>query len=77
MIRRQDLVSSHGKVGIFTEVATRTMKDMGMVKCTGLMALAIRANGKMVFKTELVAWNSPMGVSKKENSRKTFSKAHV
>jgi len=44
-IRKMEWVSSHGRVVTFIKDATKMMRDMDMVRCTGRMAHAIRANG--------------------------------
>jgi hypothetical protein len=40
-------VFSHGKVVINIEGPTKMMKDMDMVKCTGLMVATTKENGFM------------------------------
>ena len=45
LIRRKVTVSLYGLQGIFTLVSTRTMKEMGMARCSGLMVVGIRVSG--------------------------------
>jgi hypothetical protein len=48
-IKNLVLVFSHGKVVINIEGPTKMMKDMDMVKCTGLMVATTKENGFMEF----------------------------
>ena len=52
-IKRMDSVFSNGKVAMCSRVHIRTMKETGMVKCTGLMAATTRVNG---VKASNMAW---------------------
>ncbi len=39
--------SLHGRVGIYTRGTTRMIREMDMVRCTGLMVAFIKVNGRM------------------------------
>jgi hypothetical protein len=52
-IKNRALVSSLGNQATCTAVATKTTRDMATVKCTGLMALATKAIGRMESSTGL------------------------
>lgn len=47
--RNQDMVFSHGQVGMYTRVIIRTIHEMVMVRCTGRMVVFIRVIGGMGF----------------------------
>jgi hypothetical protein len=44
-IKRTGSVCSNGKAEIFTEALIETMKEKALVRCTGLMAVSIKASG--------------------------------
>lgn len=45
MIVSLDMDSLHGQVATYIKVSTKMMKEMVMVKCTGLMAVATKVIG--------------------------------
>jgi hypothetical protein len=47
MIKRMDSEFSPGKVEIFIREGTRTMKEMGWERCTGLMEVCTKGNGEL------------------------------
>ena len=54
MIKRTVTVYLPGIVAIFTKEVIKTMKEMAMEKCFGLMAPFIKVNGKKAFNMEWV-----------------------
>lgn len=45
MIVKVDMDSLHGQVATYIKVSTKMMKEMVMVKCTGLMAVVTKVTG--------------------------------
>jgi len=74
--RRVDLVNLLGKVAMFTEDATRMMRDMDTERCTGLMVHATRVSGSTESKMVWEGWSLPMVVLKKVYLRTMFTRDH-
>ena len=58
--KRMVWVPSLGKVAISTMVTTSTTREWATVRCTGLMVLFTKVNGKKVFKMVVVLCHSRM-----------------
>ena len=58
--KRMVWVPSLGKVAISTMETTSTTKEWATVRCTGLMVLFTKVNGKKVFKMVVVSCHSLM-----------------
>lgn len=54
MIKRTVTESLLGTVEIYTRETIKMMKEMDMERCSGLMALFIKVNGRKVFSMEWV-----------------------
>ena len=73
-IRKMAWVNLSGKVGTFTMVCIKMMKEMVTEKCFGLMVLVIKESGKKAYSMELVGWSSLMEELKKACLRTMCSK---
>jgi hypothetical protein len=72
MTRSAALGLSLGHLGTFIKESIKTMKGKATVRCTGLMSLAIKANGLKAFSMATDEWFSLM-VRKKKATLKTMS----
>jgi hypothetical protein len=52
--RRMEMEFLLGRVVMYTKVITKMMKEMDMVKCSGLMDLGIKESGKRASNMEMV-----------------------
>jgi hypothetical protein len=52
LIRKTAWALLHGRAEICIKAVTKKMRDMGMVRCTGLTVAVTKANGKMASNTE-------------------------
>lgn len=62
MIRNLAWEFSPGKVATNIKDTTKMMSVMVTVKCSGLMEVVTKVNGKMVYNMDLVKWNFLMDV---------------
>jgi hypothetical protein len=74
MTRKMEWGHLFGKVVTHTRAVIKMMKDTVSERCSGLMAHAIRVNGKKEFNMESVEWSFRMEGSKKESLKTMYLK---
>ena len=71
-IKNQVMEFLHGLVEIFIKEIIKTIVEMGMDKCTGVMVVFIKDNGEKVFNMEKDRFMSQEKVIKKVSLNKMF-----